>query len=88
MTEEQVEKEKNYNGYPLFNLVSNKNLQAWNRAAVMHNMCNDGSPELVKGYVSQLSHRERLACLVVVKSIATIGLDETRNNLLGKATIQ
>ena len=90
MTEENEStmKDQKYKGYPLFNNVVDKNLQAWNRAAIMHNMCNDGNEELVNGYANTLDEAGKMSCLVVMQAILTNGLEQTRNDLLGNVTLQ
>ena len=79
---------KEYKGYSLFNDVENTNLRSWNRAAVMHNMANDGHQGLIQGYISQLDKASTMQCYVVMKLIVDNGLEAAKKDILSNVPTQ
>jgi len=77
-----------YKGYPLFNDVKSVNLRSWNRAAILHNMMEDGHSHIVEEYVEKLDKAAKMQCYIVLKLIVDKGVEAARKDILAHNTVQ
>ena len=77
-----------YKGYSLFNDVKSVNLRSWNRAAIMHNMMEDGHKHIVEEYVAKLDKAGQMQCYIVLKMIVDKGVEAARKDILADNTVQ
>ena len=75
-----VDIKNDFKGYSLFNEIEDLNLQSWNRAATMFNMCSEGRKDFVRGYIDQLSPNGRRDCYIVLASINANGYEQTKRD--------
>ena len=71
-----------YNGYPLFNGLTNTNLQAWNRLAVYFNIISAVGMEEAKSYLQKFNDFDRQRIKGVAERVKQRGYTTVRREVL------
>ncbi len=84
MQKSEEEKKKNvndYNGYSLFNDVSNLSLQSWNRCNVMMNITEAHGNVVAEKYANALDEAGRVKVLFMFNYIKVHGWDAVNSEI-------